>query len=309
MAESELDQRIAAVRRFNRFYTRSVGLLGEGYLKSPFSLSEARVLYELAHREKPTAGELARDLGLDAGYLSRILRRFEKRRLLVRSPGAADGRRRHLSLTAKGQLAFAPLDSRSREDIGVVLGGLPVAAQERLVEAMGAIEAIMGAKMEPRVPYLLRPHRPGDMGWVVHRHAALYAEEYGFDERFEALVAELVARFIHRYDPRRERCWIAERDGKIVGSVFLVRRSSTVAQLRLLLVEPSARGLGIGARLVEECIRVARQTRYRKITLWTNSILLAARRIYEKAGFRLMASERHRSFGHALVGETWELRL
>jgi DNA-binding MarR family transcriptional regulator/GNAT superfamily N-acetyltransferase len=309
MAESELDQRIAAVRRFNRFYTRSVGLLEEGYLKSPFSLSEARVLYELAHREIPTAGELARDLGLDAGYLSRILRRFEKRRFLVRSPGAADGRRRHLSLTAKGQLAFAPLDSRSREDVGIVLGGLPVAAQERLVEAMGAIEAIMGATVEPRVPYLLRPHRPGDMGWVVHRHAALYAEEYGFDERFEALVAEIVARFIHRYDPRKERCWIAERDGKTVGSVFLVRRSATVAQLRLLLVEPSARGLGIGARLVEECIRFARQTRYRKITLWTNSILLAARRIYEKAGFRLVASERHRSFGHALVGETWELGL
>jgi DNA-binding MarR family transcriptional regulator/GNAT superfamily N-acetyltransferase len=309
MAESELDRRIAAVRRFNRFYTRSVGLLEEGYLKSAFSLSEARVLYELAHRETPTAGELARDLGLDAGYLSRILRRFEKRRLLVRSPGEDDGRRRPLSLTAKGQLAFAPLDRRSREDIGAMLAGVSVAEQERLVDAMGAIEAVMGAKAEPRVPYLLRPHRPGDMGWVVHRHGALYAEEYAFDERFEALVAEIVARFIHRYDPRKERCWIAERDGKIVGSVFLVRRSATVAQLRLLLVEPSARGLGIGARLVEECIRFGRQTRYRKITLWTNSILLAARRIYEKAGFTLVASERHRSFGHALVGETWELRL
>jgi len=304
-----LNQRVAAVRRFNRFYTPRIGLLEKGYLKSPFSLSEARVLYELAHRERPTAVELARDLGLDAGYLSRILRRFEKQRLLVRSPGETDGRRRHLSLTAKGQLAFAPLNSRSREDIGAMLGGLPVAEQERLVEAMRTIEAALGAKPEPRVPYLLRPHRPGDMGWVVHRHAALYAEEYGWDERFEALVAEIVARFIHRYDPKRERCWIAERDGKIVGSVFLVRHSPTVAQLRLLLVEPSARGLGIGAQLVDECIRFARQPGYRKITLWTNSILLAARRIYEKAGFRLVASERHRSFGHALVGETWELRL
>ena len=309
MAESGLDQRVAAVRRFNRFYTPRIGLLEKGYLKSPFSLSEARVLYELAQRERPTAVELARDLGLDAGYLSRILRRFEKQRLLVRSPGETDGRRRHLSLTAKGQLAFAPLNSRSREDIGAMLGGLPVAEQERLVEAMRTIEAALGAKPEPRVPYLLRPHRPGDMGWVVHRHAALYAEEYGWDERFEALVAEIVARFIHRYDPKRERCWIAERDGKIVGSVFLVRHSPTVAQLRLLLVEPSARGLGIGAQLVDECIRFARQPGYRKITLWTNSILLAARRIYEKAGFRLVASERHRSFGHALVGETWELRL
>ena len=309
MTDNAFDERVAAVRRFNRFYTPRIGLLEEGYLKSPFSLSEARVLYELVHRERTMASELGRDLGLDAGYLSRILRRFEKQKFLVRSTGEADGRQRHLTLTAKGRSAFAPLGRRSREDIGAMLGGLPGPEQGRLVDAMRTIEQLLGARSEPRVPYLLRSHRPGDMGWVVHRHGVLYAEEYGFDERFEALVAEIAARFIHRFDARREHCWIAEREGANVGSVFLVRRSTTVAQLRLLLVEPSTRGLGIGARLVDECIRFARQKGYRKITLWTNSVLVAARHIYEKAGFRLTASERHRSFGQALIGETWDLRL
>ena len=309
MADKDFDARVAAVRRFNRFYTRQIGLLQDGYLKSPFSLSEVRVLYELAHRERPTATELGRDLGLDAGYLSRILRGFQKRGLLKRVPSEDDGRQSHLSLTQRGQAAFAPLNTRSHEDIGAMLAAVPATEQARLVQAMHAIEAILGAQPEKKVPYLLRPHRPGDMGWVVHRHGALYAQEYGWDERFEALVARIAAKFIERYDPKRERCWIAEKDGEIVGSVFLVTRSKTVAQLRLMLVEPKARGLGIGARLVDECVRFAGENGYRKITLWTNSVLVAARHIYRKAGFRLVHKERHHSFGHALVGETWDLTL
>ena len=302
-------ERVGIVRRFNRHYTKQIGLLHEGYLASPFSLAEARVLYELAHREQPTAAELAKSLALDPGYLSRILKAFERRRLLRRTPSKSDGRRSHLVLTARGRAAFAPLDTRSREEIGAMLERLAPAEQSRLVEAMRTIERLLGAPAESRVPYVLRLHRPGDMGWVVHRHGALYAREYGFDERFEALVATIVARFIERYDPKRERCWIAEKDGEIVGSVFLVRRSRTVGQLRLLLVEPSARGLGIGARLVDECVRFARDAGYRKITLWTNSVLRAARHIYRSAGFRMVHRERHRSFGHDLVGETWELTL
>jgi len=289
MTGSEFDERVAAVRRFNRFYTRQIGLLQEGYLKSPFSLSEVRVLYELAHREKPTAAELSRDLGLDAGYLSRVLRGFEKRRLISRTRSPADGRQSHLGLTARGQAAFAPLERRSHQEIGEIVAALPAPEQ--------------------KVPYILRPHQPGDMGWVVHRHGALYGQEYGWDERFEATVAEIVAKFIHNYDPKKERCWIAEKDGEIIGSVFLVKQSKTVAKLRLLLVEPKGRGLGIGTRLVEECIRFARQAGYRKMTLWTNSILRAARHIYEEAGFRMAHQERHQSFGHALIGETWELDL
>ena len=309
MADRDFDARVADVRRFNRFYTRQIGLLQEGYLESPFSLSEVRVLYELAHRERPTATELGRDLGLDAGYLSRILRGFQKRGLLKRTPSEEDGRQSHLALTPRGQAAFAPLNARSRDEIGAMLAALPEPEQQRLVQAMHAIEGILGAQPERKVPYLLRPHKPGDMGWVVHRHAALYAQEYGWDERFEALVAGIVKRFIERFDPKRERCWIAEKDGEIVGSVFLIAHSKTVAQLRLMLVEPKARGLGIGSRLVDECIQFAREKGYRKITLWTNSILLAARHIYKKAGFRLVETERHTSFGHALVGETWELAL
>jgi DNA-binding MarR family transcriptional regulator/N-acetylglutamate synthase-like GNAT family acetyltransferase len=309
MAESELDQRITAVRRFNRFYTRQIGLLQEGYLESPFSLSQVRVLYELAHQDKPTAAELSRDLGLDPGYLSRVLRGFEKRRLISRTRSEADGRQSHLELTARGQAAFAPLERRSHQEIGDIVARLPAPEQVRLVEAMHVIEGILGARPEQKVPYILRPHQPGDMGWVVHRHGVLYAQEYGWDERFEAMVAGIVKQFIERYDPKRERCWIAEKDGEIVGSVFLITHSKTVAQLRLMLVEPKARGLGIGSRLVDECIAFAREKGYRKITLWTNSILLAARHIYKKAGFRLVHKERHTSFGHALVGETWDLTL
>jgi DNA-binding MarR family transcriptional regulator/N-acetylglutamate synthase-like GNAT family acetyltransferase len=303
---TEIDRHAIAMRRFNRFYTRQIGLLEDGYLQSPFSLPEVRVLYELAHRDGPTAAELSRDLGLDQGYLSRILRAFEKRRFISRTRSAADGRQSHLTLTARGRAAFSPLEQRSHEEIRAILARLPASEQARLIEAMRAIEAMLGGRPEPKVPYLLRPQQPGDMGWVVHRHGALYAQEYGFDEQFEALVAEIAAAFVKNYDPKKERCWIAEKDGEPVGSVFLVKRSKTVAKLRLLLVEPKARGLGIGARLVEECLRFARQAGYKKITLWTNSILVAARHIYEEAGFRLVHSERHKSFGHDLVGETWE---
>jgi len=307
VAGTEIDRRVAAVRRFNRFYTQRIGVLQDGLLSSPFSLTEVRVLYELAHREQPTASELGRDLGLDAGYLSRILGGFERRGLIERRPSKTDGRQNLLSLTRAGREAFAPLDDRSRSEIRAMLQPLPAPGQRRLIDAMGAIERLLGAPPEPRLPYMLRPHRPGDLGWIVHRHGVLYAQEYGFDERFEALVAKIAAEFVQSFDSKRERCWIAERDGEIVGSVLLVRASDEVAKLRLLLVEPEARGLGIGARLVEECECFARAAGYRKITLWTNSILHAARHIYEKAGYRLVAEEAHHSFGLDLVGETWEL--
>ena len=309
MSDDDFDRRVGEVRRFNRFWTRQIGVLREGYLESPFSLTEVRVLYELAHREETTASELGEELGLDAGYLSRILGGFEKHGLIHKRPSEADGRRRLLRLTKRGREAFAPLEARSRSEIGAMLGGMSIAGQERLVKAMRAIERLLSGRPDPVVPYLLRPHRPGDMGWVVHRHGVLYAREYGWDEHFEALVAEIVAKFIQQYDPRLERCWIAERDDEIVGCVFLVRESEEIAKLRLLLVEPEARGLGIGSRLVEECIRFARQAGYLKITLWTNDVLNSARRIYEAMGFQLVHEKPHRSFGHDLVGQTWELML
>lgn len=307
--QTDLDERVAAVRRFNRFYTQRIGVLPEGYLGSPFSLTEARVLYELAQREAPTAGELAADLGLDPGYMSRILQRFQKRGLIDRRRSEADGRRGVLSLTEEGWRAFEPLAARSRQQVGEMLGGLSPLEQERLVEAMRTIEGLLGSRPEPRVPFLLRPPRPGDLGWVVHRHGTLYAQEYGWNEEFEALVAGIVAQFVREHDPNRERCWIAEREGQAVGSVFLVRKSEAVAQLRLLLVEPEARGLGIGGYLVDECVRFARAVGYRRITLWTQSVLTAARRIYQRAGFRLVQAEPHHSFGCDLVGETWEMDL
>jgi DNA-binding MarR family transcriptional regulator/GNAT superfamily N-acetyltransferase len=309
MPEPGLDQRIAAVRRFTRFYTQRIGVLQEGLLRSPFSLAQGRVLYELANRAQPTASELARDLGLDAGYLSRILRGFERQGLLRRTASKTDGRQNLLAITDKGRRAFAPLNARSREEIGAMLKPLSAGEQESLVGAMGTVERLMDAKPESRAPYILRPPAPGDMGWVVSRHGALYADEYGFDEAFEALVAEIVAKFVQDFDGKRERCWIAERDGENVGSVFVVAQSATVAKLRLLLVEPKARGLGIGARLVDEVLRFARQAGYRKITLWTQSNLTAARAIYQKAGFRLAKTERHHSFGQDLLGEYWERKL
>jgi DNA-binding MarR family transcriptional regulator/GNAT superfamily N-acetyltransferase len=302
-------QGVEAVRRFNRFYTREIGVLEEGLLKSPFSLTEARVLYELAHRDHPTAAELGKALGLDAGYLSRILRGFERRDLIARRPSTTDGRQNLLALTAGGRAAFGRLDQAARDQIGALLGTLPGAGRRRLLEAMRTIESLLGVGNEARLPYVLRPNQPGDLGWIAHRHGALYAEEYGFDQQFEALVAEIAAAFARQHDPRRERCWIAEREGAPVGSVMLVRQSDDVAKLRLLLVEPEARGLGIGARLVEECERFAKRAGYAKITLWTNSILHAARRIYENAGYRLVHQEAHRSFGQDLIGETWERAL
>jgi DNA-binding MarR family transcriptional regulator/GNAT superfamily N-acetyltransferase len=308
-AKSDVAQRVEAVRRFNRFYTKQIGVLHEGLLQSPFSLTEVRVLYELAHHANITASELAKELGLDAGYLSRILRRFEYSGFLDRTPSQTDGRRSHLRLTQQGRDAFAPLDQRSHDEVAALLGKLPATEQKRLLDAMRTIERTLAPLPVATTPYLLRSPQPGDMGWIIHRHGVLYAQEYGWNEEFVALVAEIAATFIQNFDPKRECCWIAERDGEIVGSVFLVRQSDEVARLRLLLVEPAARGFGIGSRLVTECMRFARQAGYKTITLWTNDVLLAARHIYEKAGFHLVREEPHHSFGHDLVGEIWELAL
>jgi DNA-binding MarR family transcriptional regulator/GNAT superfamily N-acetyltransferase len=304
---------IDQVRRFNRFYTRHIGLLNRHYLDSGFSLAEVRVLYELAHRDGLTASDLSQELGLDAGYLSRILLRFEKGGLITRKPSKHDARRSHLLLTSKGRKTFAPLQARTTRDIGRTLSALSPEERPQMIRAMERIEKLLGREHE-RIsskpePFLLRTHGDGDMGWVVHRHGALYAREYGFDQTFEALVAEIVARFIRNFDPRRERCWIAERDGEIVGSVFVVRQSKQIAKLRLLLVEPSARGLGLGKRLVEECIRFARDAGYKKMVLWTQSILIAARATYKKQGFELIRSQPERNFGHDLIAETWERKL
>ena len=287
-----------------------MGLLGGGYLESPFSLTEARVLYEVANREHAVAAELTRELGLDAGYLSRILAGFRRRGLIERRASAEDGRRNELRLTKRGRSTFATLDARSRDDIGSQLARLAVADQERLVGAMGTVERLLG---EPGAgvagAYVLRAPRAGDYGWVVQRHGALYAEEYGWNEEFEGLVAGIVGQFIEHLDPKRERCWIAERDGENIGCVFAVRQSASVAKLRLLLVEPRSRGLGIGKALVDQCVTFSRAAGYKKLRLWTTSVLRAARHLYEAAGFELVAEESHRSFGTDLVGETWELKL
>ncbi|HET9043695.1 MAG TPA: helix-turn-helix domain-containing GNAT family N-acetyltransferase, partial [Burkholderiales bacterium] len=293
--------------RFNRFYTRRIGALREELLGSPYSLAEARLIYELAHRDRPTAAELGRELALDAGYLSRLLRGLERSGVLTRTRSASDSRRNHLALTGKGRRAFAALNARSNSEVAALLEHLPDPAQRGLVSALETVEKALGARPAPSASYLLRTHQPGDMGWIIGRHGALYAQEYGWDETFEALVAELAARFIRSFDPKRERCWIAERDGRNVGAVCLVRKSATVAQLRLLIVEPDARGLGIGRRLVTECERFARRAGYRKIVLWTNDILDAARHLYEEAGYRLVKAEPHHSFGKDLVGQYWEL--
>jgi DNA-binding MarR family transcriptional regulator/GNAT superfamily N-acetyltransferase len=301
---------VQSVRRFNRFYTRQIGLLDEGLLNSPFSLTQCRTLYELAQREHATAVELCRDLGLDAGYLSRILGTFEKAGLIEKETSSKDARQAFLTLTKKGRKAFEPLNARSNEQIGAMLGKLPPGKQEALVHAMATIESVLSSEGERLTSYVLRQHRPGDMGWVVQRHGVLYHQEYAYDERFEVLVAGIVAEFVEKLDPAHERCWIAEKDGANVGSAFLVSKSGSVAKLRLLLVEPSVRGFGIGKRLVEECVRFARQAGYKKIMLWTQSELSAARRIYQNAGFRLIAERKHQSWGRTdLVAETWQLKL
>ena len=300
---------VAAVREFNRFYTRQVGALNDRLLASRFSLTEVRVLYELAHREAPTAAALGKELALDPGYLSRLLAGFARRGLVRSAPSPADGRERVLRLTEKGSASFAKLDRLASAEIDAMLAALADAERRRLLGAMQTIQALLDPRRAAGASYVLRPPQPGDFGWVVHRHGALYAEEYGWDERFEALVAGIVAEFVQQHDPKRERCWIAERRGEIVGSVFAVKKSETIAQLRLLYVEPSARGLGIGRRLVDECIRFARRARYRKMILWTQSNLTAARHIYAAAGFTLLRAEPHESFGFPLTAEIWEIKL
>ncbi len=304
-----IDARVAAVRRFNRFYTRRIGVLQDGLLESPFSLAEARVLYELAQCRGLTASELRVLLGLDAGYLSRMLRNFRKEGLVAGEASANDARRTHLRLTAAGRRRFAPLDARSRSEVAAMLGVIPDAAQDRLVSAMCTIENLLGQQSVSQAQLVLRQHRPGDIGWVISAHGALYAAEFGWDESFEAMVADIAAGFVRRFDPAWERCWIAELDGVRVGSVFLVRQSKTVGKLRLLILDPAVRGLGIGRRLVAECVAHARGLGYRRLTLWTQRNLAAARKIYRAEGFRLVSSQRHRSFGVALTGEYWELAL
>jgi len=286
------------VRAFNRFYTKQIHLLQEGILDSPLSLTEARVLFELAHRENPTATDLSSELGLDPGYLSRTLDAFFRRGYIKKQAGD-DRRQRHLSLTPVGRKAFRALNAKSHQEAAAMLAKLSESDQSQLIAAMTSIENILSGK--PPAPYALRSHRPGDIGWITHRHGVLYAQEYGWDEKFEAMVAGIAQKFIDNFDPRCERCWIAERDGNILGSVVLVKKTPAVAKLRLLYVEPAARGLGLGGRLVQECIRFARDANYRKITLWTNSMLLAARRIYEREGFRLVSTEGD--------FETWDLNL
>jgi len=308
MVENDMNGYVSAIRGFNRFYTRKIGVV-DGVASSPFSLAEARVLYELAHREQPTATDIRKELGLDAGYMSRILRGFERRKLVTREQSKTDERQRFLSLTAKGRKAVAPLDERSNRDVAAMLEKLSPTERKQLIDAVQTVGRLLGDKAEPRTPYLLRQHQPGDMGWIVHRQAILYAEEYWWDGTYEALAAEIVAQFIKNYDSKCERCWIAEKDGERVGAVFVAKASDETAKLRLLHVEPEARGLGIGKRLVDECVRFARQAGYQKMALWTQSILHAARHLYKQAGFRIVREEQHRSFGKDLTAETWELDL
>jgi len=301
---------IQAIRRFNRFYTRQIGVLQEHLLQSRLSLTEVRVLYEIAHHENVTAKDLCLELGLDRGYVSRMLQGFEQHGWIKTAPSPDDRRRQFLSLTAQGHKVFDPLERRSSDEVAAMLARLSPAHQTKMLAAIRDLESVLTPTRPSATPYILRRHRPGDMGWVVQRHGELYWQEFHYDERFEALVAEIVAEFIQNLDPKRERCWIAEKDGERVGSVFLVKKSASVAKLRLLLVEPSARGLGIGKSLVEECVRFAREAGYKKILLWTQSELTAARRIYESAGFKLTGKDKHDSWSRKnLAAETWELLL
>ncbi|MDN3352368.1 helix-turn-helix domain-containing GNAT family N-acetyltransferase [Actinomadura sp. DC4] len=300
-------ERVDAVRAFNRFYTHLIGVVSEGLLETPYSLTEARVIFELAQGEVAEAAALRRSLDLDAGYLSRILSRFAADGLIVRDRAADDARRQVVGLTDRGRTVFRDLDARSGRQIGAILSGLPEEDQRRLVGAMGAIEGILGERRRPEM-YVLRPFGPGDFGWVVQRHGALYAAEYDWDVTFEALVARIVADYVEAGD-RRADAWIAEVDGEPAGCVFCVPKTERVAQLRLLLVEPSARGMGIGGRLVEECVRFARRGGNDEMVLWTNDVLAGARRIYQRAGFSLVDEGPHHSFGHDLVEQTWSLKL
>lgn len=309
MNEDRLHESIDAMRRFNRFYTKRIGLLNQGLLKTRFPLTQARIIFELAQHEQSTASDLTSELGIDPGYLSRILSRFEQDGLIQKMQSKSDSRQSLLKLTAKGRKSFSILDDRSRQEVKALQQSLSSEDQHRLLNAMHMIEDVLGAEPKLTVPYLLRPHGPGDIGWMTHRHGVLYAQEYCFDETFEALVAEILARFIQSHDPKRERVWIAERDGEQIGSVMIVDAGNQVAQLRLLLVEPKARGKGIGKRLIDECIDFSKRNGYQKIKLWTQNILMEARHLYSKAGFELVEEKPHTSFGHDLIAEFWELPL
>jgi DNA-binding MarR family transcriptional regulator/N-acetylglutamate synthase-like GNAT family acetyltransferase len=302
-------EHITAVRRFNRFYTRQIGVLRRNYLDSPYSLGEMRVLYELAHNGARTATDIGRALDLDAGYLSRVLRNFEKRGFISRKTSPDDGRQTLIALTARGEKAFAPFEERSQDQAGGMLKTLSGDEQARLVDAMTTIERLLGGAVAPKREYTLRPHRTGDLGWMVTRHAELYKQEYGWGAPFEGLCAQIVADFDNNFDPKLERCWIAEMNGENVGCVMLVKDKPGVARLRLLLVDPRARGMGLGQRLVDECVKFARKAGYKKVTLWTHSILAAARHCYEKAGFTLTSSEKKHSWGKDVVAEYWDLEL
>jgi DNA-binding MarR family transcriptional regulator/GNAT superfamily N-acetyltransferase len=306
---SALAGQIAAVRGFSRFYTRKLGIIEPKLLDSPWTLQEARIIYEIAQRRSCTATDLVGALGLDAGYLSRTLQALQRRQIVARKPSKTDRRATELALTAKGRAAFADLDSRSRSVVASLLGKLDGGERAAVVNAMTTIEHALEPPAREPAGFVLRSHRPGDIGWIVSRHGAIYAEEYGWDISFEALAAEIAAQFIRSYDPSREHCWIAEIGVEPVGSIFLVKASDEVAKLRLLLVEKKVRGLGVGRALTEHCVRFARQAGYTSITLWTQSILVAARGIYQRAGFRRVSEEKHHSFGADLVGETWELKL
>ncbi len=303
----ELAQQVDAMRRFTRFYTRQAGVLNRTLLDSPFTPPEARVLYELGTVPDLTAGRLSEMLVLDAGYMSRLLQSLERQGILSRTRSDVDRRSQRLALTPKGEAAFNSIDQQSREENSELLSRLDEGARTRLMTAMQTIQTLLDDYAPKVAPYILRPHRPGDIGWVISRHGALYAQEYGWDISFEALVAEIAGAFLRNFDPARECCWIAERDGVNLGCAFVVRQSDDIAKLRLVLVDPSARGLGLGRRLVDECIRFAKNAGYRGMTLWTNDILHAARKIYQDCGFVLVAEENHYSFGQHLVGQNWDL--
>ena len=304
----DLEARVAAVRHFTRFYTPLIGVFEEHYLKTPFSLTEGRVLYELAHRDAVTATALAADLNLDHGYLSRILRGFGEAGLVAKKRAPDDARQSLITITAKGRKAFAPLNKASRDQVAALLGKLSDTDQQRVVGAMRQVEHLLGAQ-KPSSPIVLRPHRPGDMGWVTSANATIYAQEYGWDISYEPLVARITAEFIENFDSRRECCWIAELDGERVGSVFVVKKTDEIAKLRLLIIDPKARGLGVGKRLVDECLRFAKDTGYKSMTLWTQANLLAARAIYARAGFKMTAAEPNHAFGVDLISETWDIDL
>lgn len=304
-----LESQIAAIRGFSRFYTSKLGIIEPKLLASPWTLQEARIIYEIAQHENCTATDLVRTLGLDAGFLSRTLQALQRRQIVARRPSKADRRASELALTAKGRAAFAELDRRSRDEVGALLAGLDDRERSAIVDAMAVIEQVLEPPAQKPAGFLLRSHRPGDIGWIVSRHGAIYAQEYGWDISFEALAAEITAQFLRSWDPRREQCWIAEIGGEPVGSIFLVRASDEIAKIRLLLVEKKARGLGVGRALVEQCIRFASDAGYSSITLWTQSILVAARGIYQRAGFQCVRQEKHHSFGVDLIGETWEMKL